>query len=388
MNFLFLDTLGYESALRLSGHHYARLLVGRGHRVLSLSAPVTPWHRLARSNRETIRKRFQAHRSGFVPAPGGVEHYVPHSWIPVRNRWPFDRDFVPELAARFYRRDVLDRLRAKQFSPDVVSLQNLMFYPLVRDFPGAVLQYRMTDRMDAFGDYPRCLVRIERKVLDEANIISLTSRQFMTHLNEAQQEKALYAPNGVDIGHFAQPRPRPAAYEAIRSPIAVYVGALRDWFDWDLLREVVRRLRDVHFVVISPDSPREELLGEPNFIHLPGVPYEEVPAYYQHAAVTMIPFADSPLIAPVNPIKMYESLAAGTPVVTSEWAELKKLRAPVRQGGNPESLASAIREAIGADASEKASYETFVTEYSWDANLDRLLERIDAIRARKSAART
>lgn len=313
---------------------------------------------------------------------------MPHSWIPVRNRWPLNLDFVPGFAANFYRRDVLDRLKAKDFVPDVISLQNLMFHPLVSEFPEALIQYRMTDYMAAFHDYPSNLARLEAKALDKADIISITSRQFLGHLNEAQKEKALYAPNGVDIEHFSRPRPRPAAFAEIQTPIVVYIGALRVGFDWDLVRGAMRKLPDVQFVLISPDRPREDVRSEPNCSYIPGVPYEEVPAYYQHADVTIIPFIDSPLAAPVNPIKMFESLAAGTPVVTSGWAELDKLGAPVRQAGDPENMAAAFRDAISVGPPPPQSYADFLKEYSWEGNLDRLLERIEAVRDRKIAQKT
>lgn len=379
LNFLFLDTLGYESALRISGHHYAALLVRRGHRVASISAPVSPLHHLARGGRGAIARRFEAHRGGFRPTPQGVEHYVPWTLLPVRQNWPLDRPAVLGLSAFFYRRDVLARLAALNFRPDVVSLQNLAYYPLVREFPGAVLQYRMTDRMDAFKDIPASLVRIEDRVLHEADIISVTSRQFLERLAPEDAGKALYAPNGVDVEHFQRPRPRPAAYAGISSPIAVYIGALRAWFDWELLLRTLRLSRGVHFVLISPDAPRADLLQEPNFSYLPGIPYEEVPAYYQHASVTIIPFENSPLVAPVNPIKMFESLAAGTPVVAREWDELRRLEAPIRLATNPGSMAAAIERAIAAKAGEAGAGAEFLARYSWSANLDRLLERIQAV---------
>lgn len=387
MNFLFLDTLGYESSLRLSGHHYARLLASRGHRVLSLSAPVTPWHHLSRTHRETIACRMAAHHAGFAPAPGGAIHYVPHAWIPIRNTWPLNTGAAMELAAWGYRRDVLSRLSALDFFPDVVSLQNLVFHPLVREFPGAVLHYRMTDRMDAFSNFPACLIATESRTLNEADIISLTSRQFFEMLTPEQAEKALYTPNGVDVGHFSRPRPRPAPYLGFDSPIAVYVGALRAWFDWELLGETMRRLPDVRFVLVSPDAPPADFRQSPNGTWIPGVPYEEVPAYYQHADVMIIPFIDSPLVAPVNPIKMFESLAAGTPVVAREWAELKKLEAPIRLARGPEEMAAAVRAGIGSAGRDHDAWAPFLARYSWDANLDRLLDRIATCRARKFAAK-
>jgi glycosyltransferase involved in cell wall biosynthesis len=186
------------------------------------------------------------------------------------------------------------------------------------------------------------------------------------------------------VEHFGRPRPRPAAYEAIGGPIAVYVGALREWFDWDLLRDALRQAPRFHAFIISPDAPREDLLGEPNFTHIPGVPYEEVPAYYQHAAVTVIPFRDSPLVAPVNPIKMYESLAAGTPVAARSWAELKQLEAPILLAEDAESLAGAFERAEAEKAGGGAEYGPFLSGHSWSGNVDRLLERIEALEKAKT----
>lgn len=383
MNFLFLDTLGYESAIRLSGHHYARLLGERGHRVLSLSAPVTPFHWLARgAQRATIRRRFEAHRRGFSPAPTGVLHYVPFSLIPVRKHFPFDRPIALRLAERTWAGDVMRRLRELNFSPDVISLQNMMFYPFARRFPDAVLQYRMTDLMSGFTDLPRSMLQYEDRVLDEADIVSITSMQFAFKLEGRNASKLLYAPNGVDADHMSRPRPRPEAYAAIDRPIAVYVGALRAWFDWDLVRHAVESAPEIQFVIISPDAPRADMLNHKNFTYIPGVPYEEIPAYYQHAAAGIVPFKDSPLVAPVNPIKLFECLAAGTPVAAIEWAELRtQIEAPIHLAKTPEQFTAALKSAIAEKGA--IDYRPYLKNRSWQGNLDALLERIERVRSER-----
>lgn len=395
MNFLFLDTLGYESALRLSGHHYARLLAKQGHRVLSLSAPVSPLHRLARSGRETIERRFENHRKGFVPAPGGVHHYVPWTAMPVRNRRPMDRPWWLRASARFYMPDVLRRLERMNFAPDVVSLQNLTFYPLARYFCAsdgergfggerAVLQYRMTDLMDAFSDIPASLLYYEERALDEADLVSITSRSFAVKLEGGNEAKAVYAPNGVDVEHFEAARPKPEIYERIDKPIAVYVGALRDWLDWELVERASRELADVHFVIVSPDRPREFVLERANCTYVPGVVYEDVPAYYQHAAVGIIPFRDTPLVAPVNPIKLFECLAAGTPVVAVAWEELRKMQAPIGLAADAEGFIEGIRKAVREGCPSADEVREFLAGHSWQANLEELLRRIEEVRAARA----
>lgn len=180
---------------------------------------------------------------------------------------------------------------------------------------------------------------------------------------------------------MSAPRPKPSEYRGIEKPIAVYVGALREWFDWDLLAQVAGRTPDVQYFIISPDSPRHDLLALGNLSYRPGVAYEELPAYYQHAAVGMIPFADSPLVSAVNPIKMFECLAAGTSVVATDWAELRDLKAPIRLARGPEAFARAIEAAVERNDPTDAS--RFLAGHSWEANLEVLLARIAEVKTRR-----
>jgi len=384
LNFLFLETLGYESALRVSGHHYARLIARRGHRALSLSAPVTPFHRFARAQRETVRRRFEHHRWGFIAAGGGVHHYVPWTFLPLRNVYPLNQPWALRLAARGWLPDVEARLRRMRFTPDVISLQQLAFYPLLRRWPGAIVHYRMTDLMAGFVDLPASFHKIEDRLLEEADLISITSRQFMRRVGEHRAAKTLYAPNGVDLEHFARPHPRPSAFGPPGRPIVLYVGALRAWFDGELLRATMRALPKAAFFVVSPDRPPAEIAAEPNFHHVPGVDYEALPGYYQHALVTIIPFRDAPLVAPVNPIKLFESLAAGTPVVAVAWRELKEIHAPIGLAGGAEDFIAAVAEAV--DRPKRVEAGEFLRGYSWEANVEALLERIGAIQKARSEA--
>jgi glycosyltransferase involved in cell wall biosynthesis len=186
----------------------------------------------------------------------------------------------------------------------------------------------------------------------------------------------------VDLGHFSRPLPRPEPFAGIDRPIALYVGALRDWFDWGLLRRVCELAPDIEFVIVSPDPPHPKCEALGNFTYLPGVPYEKIPAYYQHASVGVIPFKDSALVGPVNPIKLVECLASGTPVVATEWEELKNNRAPVELARGPENFHAAIGRAI--ENGMPPSAKSFVAGRSWESNVDRLLERIAEIRSPNS----
>ncbi|MBI3735022.1 hypothetical protein HY256_00725, partial [Candidatus Sumerlaeota bacterium] len=240
MNFLFLETIGYESTLRLSGHHYAHLLARSGHRVVSLSSPVSPFHAFAKSNRAATSRRMEQHRAGFIQAPpdtpAGILHYVPKTLIPIKATFPLDQPWALRLSARTFQSDVLRRLDALEFVPDVVSLQSLIFYPLARHFQNraqAILHYRIEDLLEGFADIPKSFLYFEKKSIDEADVVSITAENLGFKVTGKNASKLIFIPNGVDAEHFAARRPRPREYEKVTKPIALYVGALRAWFDWD-----------------------------------------------------------------------------------------------------------------------------------------------------------
>lgn len=404
MNLLFLETLGYESALRISGHHYARAAVRRGHRVLSVSAPVTPLHRLAREGRESIAARFENHRRGFVEAPGGALHYVPSAWLPVRRAPVLDSALAVRLSALAWRGDLLRRMRALDFRPDALLVQNALFWPLVRDFPRAATVHRVVDRMAAFDDFPRCLLALERRAIRECDLVTVTSASLLDVVPEELRAKTLVTNNGVDLAHFAAPRPRPAILADVPDPFFAYVGALRSWFDWELLAELARRIPEATFALVSPDRPPPGRVagdgGPPNVRHPGPAPYETIPAILQHAAAGVIPFLDNALVRSVSPLKLFECLASGRPVVSLDWPELRAMAPPpelVRLARTPDEFEAGLRAAIEARrrAGEAARAETgggseeaegrerfarvaaeFLRDYDWDANLTRMLERL------------
>ncbi|MBI3737380.1 hypothetical protein HY256_12820, partial [Candidatus Sumerlaeota bacterium] len=85
-----------------------------------------------------------------------------------------------------------------------------------------------------------------------------------------------------------------------------------------------------------------------------------------------------PLIQAVSPIKLFEYLASGIPVVSVEWDALTGLRAPITVARNSEEFISGIRFAIHEKGRRDCA--AFVTAHSWRKNLDLLMDRIASLR--------
>ena len=127
-------------------------------------------------------------------------------------------------------------------------------------------------------------------------------------------------PNGVDVEHFRHPQPRPK--DLPPGPTAVYVGSLHDArLDVELVGELADALPQLNVVLVGPDTLGDEshrLLGRRPNVHLLGArPYENVPAYLQHADVLIVPHRISPFTESLDPIKAYECQAVGTPTLAT-----------------------------------------------------------------------
>ncbi len=139
-------------------------------------------------------------------------------------------------------------------------------------------------------------------------------------------------PNGVDVERFRGTHPRPA--DLPEGPVALYVGTLHEErIDLDLLGDLARARPDLQIVLVGPDNlPTAEsarLAATPS-VHLLGArPYDQVPAYLQHADVVIVPHLVNPFTESLDPIKAYECLAAGRPTVATPVAGFRGLGPPV-----------------------------------------------------------
>ncbi|MFH5183810.1 glycosyltransferase [Paenibacillus sp. TAB 01] len=112
---------------------------------------------------------------------------------------------------------------------------------------------------------------------------------------------------------------------------AVYIGAWAPWVDDMLLRRLADAIPDVEVLVIGPE------FGKPFPRHVPNKrlrflglkPHAELAHYIRQADVLLLPFRIMPVTLSTNPVKLYEYLAAGKPVVSTALPEARLLQPEV-----------------------------------------------------------
>jgi teichuronic acid biosynthesis glycosyltransferase TuaH len=183
--------------------------------------------------------------------------------------------------------------------------------------------------------------------------------------------------NAVDVEHFRRPRPRPLDLPG--APVAVYVGTLHESrLDVDLVVAVARELPAVDVLLVGPDAlkPRSrKALGDLDNVSLLGArPYDDVPAYLQHADVIIVPHRVTPFTDSLDPIKAYECIAVGTPTVATPVAGFRELHRFVTLAER-ESFTAAV-EAAFAEPRPKTLQATPATWGDRAREFERVLLRV------------
>ncbi len=192
----------------------------------------------------------------------------------------------------------------------------------------------------------------------------------------------LDAPNVADTALFAQalaPGPVDAALDALPHPRIVFTGAIvTTKLDLPLLVELARARPQWSFALVGPVGPGDPhadvsaLAAEPN-VHLLGPRrYHELPAVLRGADAGLIPYARNPLTTGIFPMKVYEYLAAGLPVVATPLpalADVEEVATAAGAGG----LARLLDAALADDGPERrAERSRAAAHHSWDARLGQI----------------
>jgi glycosyltransferase involved in cell wall biosynthesis len=283
------------------------------------------------------------------------------------------RQALDEKAARRLANTLLAGLRRE---PLAVLVQLPFWAALGRELSqrlGVPLVYDRIDFHAGFPGVPEEIAKVESDLIARADLVCATAGPLVPDA----ASRTLLLRNAVDLASFSPRRSRTPG------KTVGYVGALGPWFDAAAVAEAARRHPEWRFRLAGrvEDPEAAALAALPN-VELAGeIPFREVPGFLSDTDVALVPFKDLPLTRAVDPVKLYEALALGLPVVARRLPETERWAEPlVYLYDAPGDLAGQVERALAAGAAaspETARERRRAAEgESWDRRASELLAMI------------
>ena len=107
------------------------------------------------------------------------------------------------------------------------------------------------------------------------------------------------------------------------------------------------------------------------------IKFEDAPSYVNKFDVAIIPHKLNSLVQTMNPMKMYDYLACGKPVVATGGAGLSMFKEYIHIANDSEKFIEAIDHELKSDSKEKQNNRrSAVRPHSWKARADKMTKLI------------
>jgi len=261
------------------------------------------------------------------------------------------------------------------FAPDMVDL--------VGRFNEELVLYYCVDAFAEFPGYDRDVTEAcERRLLALSDVVLATSPP-LYESRRRLHHNVHFVQHGVDHARLSravkEPLQMPEPLRLLPRPIYGFVGIIGDWVDVELIAALAQRRPTGSVVLIGPENTsRGSCADLPNVHWLGPRSHAELPAYLRYFDVGLIPFRQQPLTHNANPIKLYEYLAAGVPVVSTNMPAVDPIPGSVWVADDIESLVAGCDEAIRCNSPEQRLHRSnLMLSESWDARVEQISRLVD-----------
>ena len=300
-------------------------------------------------------------------------------------------EILPETAA--YPRRGMSILAAKKLAKQIASIvttnhtqQTLIWVnapywnkvvqvlkTLLEDAP---VVYDILDDFVSFDDlvpYKESLLRGHSQLIKTSTIISYTAKNLLRVYPAIKSNRSIYLPNGVNVNEWSISEP---------PKDNILVGFFGSFAFWADVKPIYMLLsKQVPVEIIGPIS-NSNLYATPNLRVLPAISHNELSVHASKWSCGIIPFLKLSLTDCTDPVKLYEYMALGLPVVASELSELQLIASTMNEYirptlvpcGQPEAFADAVLKAVNSDTIEKRlARREWASKQSWESRMTTML---------------
>jgi glycosyltransferase involved in cell wall biosynthesis len=369
-----LSTADWDNPSWTNKQHMATLFARRGYRVLYVDS--------LGLRRPTLKIRDLRRMLGrllkSLPWPCQV---YPNIWRVSPLLAPFHSQMIVRAINRFL---LLWLLRWYMFLLGMRRPLVWLYDPLTADLgaelAGLGLAYHCVDDLAAVpGINGQAVRQAENRLAELADICFVTSPL----LRESRQKtfkRVFYEPNVCDYDFFATARlglAEPEDIKAIPHPRLIFVGALSGYkLDFKLIEALAGRRPEIHWLFIGEQGLNSPWDGRPPLqpnIHILGHRHHgRLPYYLAHAEAAVLPELRNDYTAAMFPMKFFEYLAAGLPVVGIRLPALAEFEDLYFPADTPEEFEAQISRVLAGERRDAGAILAACLHNSWEARFVRM----------------
>lgn len=227
---------------------------------------------------------------------------------------------------------LLVQLKKQVYNSDYIWFTSPLHYEILEKYIKP-LQIVIYDCMDDFLEFPSIkksqksstkYLLSEQKLLKRSNFVFATS-QFLKDIliKRSYTRKNILVVNNAISNAFN--KEKNIDYKKFISKEKefidlVYIGTVSHWFNFDLLMESLIHFKEIRYVLIGPKEI--EIPYHERIIYLGPVKHDDLPGYMNSSDALIMPFIVTDLIKSVNPVKLYEYISSGKPIITCHYNEI------------------------------------------------------------------
>ena len=274
-------------------------------------------------------------------------------------------------------------------NPLVINAFNPTYgLPLVNQFNEKLLLYYCYDEISHAKWCKKHGTAMEADFARQVDAIITTSDQLLA-TKKAYNDQCFLVKNGVNLELFQQAYTRKNQLDDKDKPLVVgYLGTIDDRIDYDLMEHCIKKSPQTqfHFVGrITYPQGKEKLQNYSNVHFLGAQSPDKLPDFVAQFDIGVIPFVSNGFTQSIYPLKINEYLAAGLPVITTNFGILDDFKEVVTIVSQADDFLNTIEQEAAQKNDPEANAKTkelriaFAQSNSWENRAEELSQVIEQI---------
>jgi glycosyltransferase involved in cell wall biosynthesis len=247
------------------------------------------------------------------------------------------------------------------------------------------LIYEYIDELEIFHMYGPEMEKDHQELLQKADTTVCTATKLFEQV-KGKAKNPIISTNAGDYDFFAKTeqfeindliKDKIKNYDCILG----YYGAVAKWYDYELVKKVANMKKNWLWVIVGINYDgtldKSGILDIENVLYIPPQPYKLLPSFLKAFDIATIPFIINEITLSTSPVKLFEYMASGKPIIASKMPECLKYES-VKTYSDADEFVKYAEELLKLKADDKywKILDQDARNNTWDAKTDEILESI------------